>query len=45
MLTTTTERIARFCDVRAIGNPALITHLPFQSKLGKCRIFPVIVQS
>jgi len=26
-----------------IENAALITQLPFQSKLGKCRVFPVIV--
>jgi len=24
-------------------NPALISQLPFQSKLGKCRVFPEIV--
>jgi len=36
---TTTERLVLFRDY--IENPALITQLPYQSKLGKCRIFPI----
>jgi len=40
-----TETLVLFCDVGYFENAALIKQFPLQSKVEKCRVFPVIVMS